>query len=659
MDKETLKRLYEDLANILDLYSGWLYDDLLRNIGWGIIQVLVWINDWIEGVATKVVALGGLYDSEDMSNFVDILQPLAFSLFVVSVTVLGFLFMLNKIEKRNEVIMNVLIAVSVIVILPSLMGMMEDLLNNGLDTVDAEGNISDNVLKRNIADLKYYLDTDFNYADGLNENTEMGDENTLPHPPHPTVKEIGTSNFYYANKLENPNVIDVNEKLDVVESEGWFSWTTEDWVNELKEKKDNNNGQGRAGVGYDFLTNRLVHNGDGTTRIGKLSENTVPATNLGQQSYYRYHVNWAIAITILAVTGFALVITTLKIGRAMFDLAFHQIYAMFTASTDITGGQRLKKVLTEIASTFAVIFVMIVLLKLFIIYAQWANDLEQHIGIVGVIILLIAGAWALIDAPDIVQRTIGIDAGLRSGWQAMMGAYAGTKMAGAGASMVGKGAGNVVKTTGKAAGGIGAGGVGMYKGMKDGLRNDNVKPIPPRDSNQETSRNERQFSTKPNALNNGQSNMMQSKISPTNSKNAGPSAKTNDTNTIPATLNQSMPDRPKGSLASSIPFNASAITDSGGTKESGSGGRSVSNSQSKPVVNGGGEGHIYPQRKHTLIGGNRTVQRASHFLSRAHNTGYDIGQKVSQFKGNVQQAKQIKVEKRGLKTNEIRDTERD
>src|SRR5699024_8463102 len=155
----------------------------------------------------------------------------------------------------------------------------------------------------------------------------------------------------------------------------------------------------------------------------------------------------------------------------------------------------------------------------------WANDLEQEIGIVGVIILLIAGAWALIDAPDIVQRTMGIDAGLRSGWQAMMGAYAGTKMAGAGASMVGKGAGKVVKTGGKTAGGIGAGGVGAYKGMKAGMRNNNTKPVPPRDPDQKASQHEQQFST--NAINNPN---VESK-----------------TNTVPTKPNTSVPSR-SGSL---------------------------------------------------------------------------------------------------------------
>src|SRR5699024_4500278 len=99
-----MKYLNDDLSDIINILRTWLYDDLLRNIGWGIIQLLVWINDWIEGVATKIVSLGGLYDSSDMNGFIDVLQPLAIGLFVVSVTVLGFMFMLNKVEKRNEII---------------------------------------------------------------------------------------------------------------------------------------------------------------------------------------------------------------------------------------------------------------------------------------------------------------------------------------------------------------------------------------------------------------------------------------------------------------------------------------------------------------------------------------------------------------------------
>src|SRR5699024_5700714 len=134
---------------------------------------------------------------------------------------------------RNEVLMNVLIAVSVIVILPTMMSMMDDLLNEGVSALDEPGTLSDNVLKRNIADVRYYVDSGFNYANGSNEETVAGNENLLPHPPDSQNKNIGTTNYTYGNELENPDSIEVNEKLDIYEDDGWISWTTEPWVENL------------------------------------------------------------------------------------------------------------------------------------------------------------------------------------------------------------------------------------------------------------------------------------------------------------------------------------------------------------------------------------------------------------------------------------------
>ncbi|ALX47547.1 pLS20_p028 family conjugation system transmembrane protein [Lentibacillus amyloliquefaciens] len=635
---DDLKKLYEDLATILDVSSGWLYDDLIRNILWGIIQALVWINNWIEGVATDVVTLGGVYDNPAMNRFIETIQPYVFGMFVVTLTVVGFQFMLNKIEKRNEVLMNVLIAVSVIVILPNLMNMMDNLLNEGIAALDEPGTLSDNVLKRNIADVMYYVDSDFNYTSGSNEETVTGNENLLPHPPDPQNKDIGTTNYTYGNELENPDSIEVNEKLDIYEDEGWFSWTTEPWVENLTEREKN------------FLKNRLISTGDGGTRIVDLNTNTVPATNLGQQSYYRYHVNWGIAIATLAVTAFALVITTIKIGRAMFDLAFHQLFAMFTAATDLTGGQRLKKVLVEIASTFAVIFVMMVLLRMFIIYAQWANDMEQHIGIIGTILLLIAGAWALIDAPDIVQRFLGIDAGLRSGWQAMMGGYAAGRMVGAGGKMTAEAGGKALKAGGKLGGGAVAGGAGMTRALKN---NSHVKPMPSH-RQAETPRQEGRFSTNtlngnaPRYENNGGSTVGKGQPA----QEARPSV-----NSMPRQGQQS------ASISSDHSGGVTPSSVHGGQQQAST---SPVNIPTSPKMTnqpsaGASDGHIHPKPKHTLFGGNRTVQRASHFLTRAHNTGYDAGQKMNQVRGSINQkdVQKPKDMQKGLRDHDIRDSERD
>ncbi|WP_200411775.1 pLS20_p028 family conjugation system transmembrane protein [Virgibacillus salexigens] len=642
MDK--LKKLYEDLAAILDISSGWLYDDLIRNIGWGIIQALVWINNWIAGVATDVVTLGGVYDNPAMKRFIETIQPYVFGMFVVTLIIVGFQFMLNKIEKRNEVLMNVFVAVSVIVILPTLMNIMENLLNEGVSALDEPGTLSDNVLKRNIADVMYYVDSGFNYASGGNEETVSGNKNLLPHPPDSKDKDVGTTDYTFGNQLKEPSSIEVNEKLDVQKDEGWFSWTTKPWVSKLKKQQDN------GGLGYDFLTKRLVSTGDGGKRIVDLNTNTVPATNLGQQSYYRYHVNWGVAIATLAVTAFALVITTIKIGRAMFDLAFHQLFAMFTAATDLTGGQRLKKVLVEIASTFAVIFVMMVLLRMFIIYAQWANNMEQHIGVIGIILLLIAGAWALIDAPDIVQRLLGIDAGLRSGWQAMMGGYAAGRMIGAGGKMTAEVGGKALKSGGKMGGGAVAGGVGMKRALKN---NSHVKPMPSnRNTSADRNHQEGQFSM----------NTVKGNTIPRYKDNDGTVGKGQPTQEArqPSPYSKSRQDQ------STSGGSTGGVTTSSDPGKPSS--RQVPIPKSPKMTNQpnpeASDGHIHPKPKHTLFGGKKTVQRASHFLTRAHNTGYDVGQKINEVRGNIRQGSEKDIKKpqdmqKGLKGHDIRDSKRD
>src|SRR5699024_6325632 len=147
-----------------------------------------------------------------------------------------------------------------------------------------------------------------------------------------------------------------------------------------------------------------------------------------------------------------------KVARVMYELAFHGIAVMFVAGSDINGGQRIKKMITEIVSSFAVLFVMVLILKLYTYFTSWALEIKSDIGWLPYILVMIAGAWAVIDAPDIVTRILGIDAGLRSGWQAMAGAYAGSKTAGS----IGKGAGKGIAS-------IGTGFAGG-KGLIDGLR---------------------------------------------------------------------------------------------------------------------------------------------------------------------------------------------
>lgn len=458
---DELKEKYEELEGITAIDRGLWYQDILRNAGYGGITLLVMLVDYLENGVDKILKLNHFYEHTGVKSLMDLLTPYVMGLFLVSLIVLGYKFMWNKIDKRGEVLTNVLLAFTLILVIPNMFTYLDDMLQIGLDELgDERGSLSEEILKSNTADLQVYLDANLVTADS-SDNEYAGSTGL---PPKPTARDdvtIGTSDLRNANNLTGTK-LEINEKIDVQADEGWFRWTTEKWVNDLKDDKP---------LAYDFLRHRAKVKGDGEgLDIKRLAKNTIPGTMIGQESYYRYKLNWFTIYMSLAITAFVLAITIVKVGRVMFELGFHGIFGMFIAATDLTGGQRTKKVITEIVSSFAVLFVMVLILKLYIYYVNWALDMRPTVGVAPYILLLIAGAWVVIDAPDIVTRVLGIDAGLRSGYQAMMGAWAGSKLAGG----VAKGTKDMASKTLGSVQGAGA----FMRGASN-----RPKPIPPMPSN--------------------------------------------------------------------------------------------------------------------------------------------------------------------------------
>lgn len=458
-DEQRVKELHEKMDSVSHLDNGWLYQDIVRWVGWGFIKMQIWLVDYIEDGVNGILQWNAFYSSSGVSKLVEQLTPYVMGLFLLSLIYLGFQFMTNKIEKRDQILMNVLLAFGFIFLIPALMPYLDDVMKVGVDQLKEgdDQHLSTMVVKKNVADIKYYVDSGFDF-------------NRLGLPIDKTAEKgqrVGTIDYDKANKIRNANDIAITEKLDLQSEEGWFGW----WSKGYKKELEKNNA-----LGHDFLITQLVPDGEGGKRLKELAPNKIPTTALGQEAYYRYHVNWGTIIFSLGVVGLALAITVIKMARVIFDLGFHAIFAPFVAATDLTGGQRIKKMATEIVSSFAVLFVMVLILKLFTMYVNWVVGLMPTVGSIIGVLMLIAGAWALIDAPDIVQRLLGIDAGLRSGWQAMMGAYAGAKMAGAGLKGLSKGAGAVgkglsgVKEFGK--------GLGGAKPTKSNNRSNGVKQMP-------------------------------------------------------------------------------------------------------------------------------------------------------------------------------------
>jgi len=453
--EEDVKKIHQDLDGILSIDKGLFYGDMLRTLGYWTVSFFDMVLRNLEKGVDNIITFGEFYETSAVGQLMESFQPFVMGLFLLTLIVVGIMLMLNKIEKRQDLLMNILIAVTMLVVIPAIFPLLNKVMVNGIDLVDGRGSLANDVLATNVADLEMYVDKDFKY----------GGEGGLPQPVHPNNPKKGTPDMSGANEIKSWYYFEPTEKIDLFDGEGF--WKDEKWLSDIKKNHPKS---------YDVLAHRSDPSGrDKEMELRTLRKNMIPATTVGRESYYRYSVNWGTILITQLILSFALIITVVKMGRIVFDLGFHMIFSMFIAATDLTGGQRTKKMITEIVSSFAVFFVMVLILKLFIVYANWLVGLQAggSLGTITYILMLLAGTWALLDAPDIVQRLLGIDAGLRSGYQALMGAWAVSKGAGAIPKLAGKGA-----DMASSAMGAGAGAGAFTKGLVGRPAKSESKNIP-------------------------------------------------------------------------------------------------------------------------------------------------------------------------------------
>ena len=177
---------------------------------------------------------------------------------------------------------------------------------------------------------------------------------------------------------------------------------------------------------------------------------------LGRNPWYRYSFNFVPMIVQLFFLALVYLLLAYKILRLIMELFVSGIIAPFVAAVDYhSSGQKTKELLKYIAAIYGTLLFLPILIKIFelgnaYITATWANT--GHKGFVALI--TIAWSMAVIDGPNIIQRLLGIDAGLKSAW-GVMAAFGGTalKLGSAGTKMVKKAGAAAISGTAGAIGG--------------------------------------------------------------------------------------------------------------------------------------------------------------------------------------------------------------
>lgn len=378
-----------ELTNMGILTITGIVSYCFRTVGWWIIKILASLVNGIEEAVNKIYTMNNFFSSQEVNDFIARYKPVMWAILVLAICFLGYRIILNKKQDRQNIVFNLLFSLSVVILLPMLMLKFNDLTNYVIKDVKTEQSTSaDQLIQSSLFDL-YALDqNDFDFT---NKN------NIAP---------------------ENVMNIDINEAFDV--------------SSDTKYR--------------DIFKNKLETLPNGEVNTVKLEKNWIAM----DEDYYRYNIDFVTVIISLLATGVTLLCVGFKVARLIFELAFHKLFAMLFAFADIEeDNKKLKAILKNIISTFLVIMVTAILLKLYIMFNSWLTSTMADIGEVGIgftpltlarLIVLIGASFAVIDGPNIVERILGIDAGLKSGMNTMMGAYGAMKFMKEGFNMASNGA---------------------------------------------------------------------------------------------------------------------------------------------------------------------------------------------------------------------------
>lgn len=135
--------------------------------------------------------------------------------------------------------------------------------------------------------------------------------------------------------------------------------------------------------------------------------------------YYRYSINFMAIIGELIVNILVLIFASYRLFRLIWDMIYGEILA-YIFSGDVMSGEKTKQTLQYLLNLFWSVSIMIWGFAIWREFELWVAK-EYSNNFVRILLIAFAGI-AMIDGPDIVERVLGIDVGMKDGLMKTIGA---------------------------------------------------------------------------------------------------------------------------------------------------------------------------------------------------------------------------------------------
>lgn len=372
---------YENNSAILANHN--MIGDALRWIGFGLTKLVCRVSEACETLYDKTFGLIDLTNYPDVNAILEQLKPVLVAITCLCVAGLGVTYMVKQ-EKVN-LIRNILIgilAVSCSGYLFSTANSLAASFKDGILDGGSQTSQSYDLLENNIIDLVH-----------IEKN---GDIDALNY-------KAGDGILYGAGiqSADDMSRININETLD------WYTAA---------------NGKKLYGWSQNFnnkIKFHLISTADGSEL--KKNDDGITRANIGNEFYYRYSFDFFSCLLQLGALILMYGALAYKNVRMAYELVVSRILA-FMYAADVSNGERLKALLLFIRDTYITLCVSVLCIKLYVIFTGAITSL----GITGLGkgIVSVFVAYAVIDGPNLVERLLGMDAGLKSSvgrTMAMMG----------------------------------------------------------------------------------------------------------------------------------------------------------------------------------------------------------------------------------------------
>lgn len=355
---------------------------IFRYIGWCVMKGLVWVAEQCAKLFDESFKFIDFTRYEPVEKFLTSWKPVVFALISLSILFLGLIMIFWQ-EKKPKLMMNICLAVLIMTssgyLIDQLNGFVTDdirsaILNDGDTSTGSSGLVYD-MVGNSIYDLIYIDDKlDGGLMKMTKNNRKLYDDFTK----------------------EDLELMSINEVL----------------------KPDDVKAESK-----DLVSNRIYYK-KGNLELKEIY-NGVAWTDLLNEYYYRYDVEWFTVIVGLVSLIIVYVCLAYKVVRILYEVVVQRLLAALY-SANLSSGQKTLKILDSIKDSYITLILVMVCLKIYLLAFKMVG--ETQFAAFSKVMLLFFLALAVADGPNIIQKLTGVDAGLSSGMGKIIAGVQATRM---------------------------------------------------------------------------------------------------------------------------------------------------------------------------------------------------------------------------------------